>query len=62
MKAKKIIKALKELKRICEVRKGCTSCPFLKKNNTDYNEHCALSQLYDMRDWKLLKKQIRRLF
>lgn len=62
MKAKKIIKALKEIKRICLVRTGCVSCPFLKKNNTDCNEHCALSQLYDVRDWKHLKKQIRRLF
>ena len=62
MKAKKIIKALRELKRICKVRKGCTSCPFLNKNNTDYGEHCSLGQIYDVRDWKLIKSRIRRLF
>ena len=62
MKAKKIIKALKEIKRICEARPGCTYCPFLKKSNTGCNEHCALSQLYDVRDWKILKREIRRLF
>ena len=62
MKAKKIIKALKELKRICEAWRGCEYCPFLTKNNAGFNEHCALSQLYDVRDWKILKREIRRLF
>lgn len=61
MKAKKIIKALKELKRICEARPGCTYCPFLTKNNAGFHEHCALSQLYS-EDWKILKREIRRLF
>lgn len=62
MKAKKILKALRELKRICEVRKGCTSCPFLKANNAGFDEHCILVMPYSKQDWKLLKREIRRLF
>ena len=61
MKAKKILKALRELNRICEVRKGCTSCPFLKANNAGFDEHCILVVPYS-EDWKLLKREIRRLF
>ena len=61
MKAKKIIKALKELGRLCEVQKGCASCPFLKTNNAGYDEHCILVMPYS-EDWKILKREIRRLF
>ena len=60
MKAKKVIKVLKELKRICVTRRGCTYCPFLCKSGGE--EHCAFSQLYGYPEWKQIKKKVRRLF